>query len=147
MLCDVEGVAQASGASVAAHKARRFDGDRRIVDLCCGIGGDTMALADAGEDVTGVDRCLTRTRMAGHNAGARMECADVAGYGVDGALVHIDPGRRSSGRRLWRYQDLQPGADVIEPLLSAADGAALKLGPGVDWDEVPDRPQRECEVI
>lgn len=147
MLCDVEGVAQSSGAPIAAHKAERFAGTSRVLDLCCGIGGDTMALADVAQEVSGVDTSPVRARMTEHNSGVSVEVADIAGHPVEGALIHVDPGRRSGGRRLWRYADLQPGPDVIEPLLVAAAGAALKLGPGIDWDEVPDHSDRECEVI
>lgn len=147
MLCDLEGVAQSSGSKVAEHKAERFRDRSRIVDLCCGIGGDTMALAKVGQDVSGVDLSPVRAQMAKHNAGVPIETCDVASQSMKNAWIHIDPGRRSGGRRLWRYEDVQPGPDVVEPLLSAAAGAALKLGPGVDWSEIPDNANRECEVI
>ncbi len=154
LLADVEGVAQASGAAVAAHKAVRFRGAQRMLDLCCGIGGDTMALAavgiSTGADLVGIDAAPARVVMAAHNAAVEIQEAEVTAAlstSVAGAYLHIDPSRRQGGRRLWSYRELQPGPEVVEPLLAAAAGAALKLGPGVDWTEIPERQARECEVI
>ncbi|NBC11043.1 MAG: class I SAM-dependent methyltransferase, partial [Planctomycetes bacterium] len=47
IMADTAGVEQATGSDVARHKAGRFAelAPRRLVDLCCGIGGDAMALA------------------------------------------------------------------------------------------------------
>ncbi|NCC33013.1 MAG: SAM-dependent methyltransferase, partial [Chloroflexia bacterium] len=40
-----EALEQASAASVAAHRATRLGRYRQVADLCCGIGGDALALA------------------------------------------------------------------------------------------------------
>ncbi|MGB6164688.1 MAG: hypothetical protein WBF75_19385, partial [Pseudonocardiaceae bacterium] len=37
-------VEQASSEVIAEHRARRFAGAVRVADLCCGIGGDLLAL-------------------------------------------------------------------------------------------------------
>uniref|UniRef100_UPI0006256D00 class I SAM-dependent methyltransferase n=1 Tax=Streptomyces odonnellii TaxID=1417980 RepID=UPI0006256D00 len=52
------GIEQATRSTVAAHRAARFRAlapERRITDLCCGIGGDAVELARAGFAVTAVD--------------------------------------------------------------------------------------------
>src|SRR5580658_9092086 len=49
------GLEQASSEPVASHRARRYDGAGRVADLCCGIGGDLVALA-ASHQVLAVDR-------------------------------------------------------------------------------------------
>jgi hypothetical protein len=63
MWFDRTGFEQATAEAVARHKADRFSG--AIVDLCCGIGGDTLALAARGT-VTAVDTnplaCLRQCR-------------------------------------------------------------------------------------
>ena len=42
------GLEQATAEPVARHKAARFAGRAAtVVDLCCGIGGDTLALAES----------------------------------------------------------------------------------------------------
>ncbi|MGB6164957.1 MAG: hypothetical protein WCF33_09820, partial [Pseudonocardiaceae bacterium] len=38
------GLEQASSEVIAEHRARRFAGAVRVADLCCGIGGDLLAL-------------------------------------------------------------------------------------------------------
>ena len=73
IIADAAGIEQASGAAVASYKAKRSASRRhrpwRIADLCCGIGGDAMALADQGLDVIAVDRDPLRAWMASHNGG------------------------------------------------------------------------------
>ena len=137
IVADPAGVEMATGATVGAHKARRLAaaGDR-IVDLCCGIGGDAMALADAELEVEGVDASDVRAWMCGLNAGCRTRVADVRDIHVEG-LYHLDPSRRTaSGRRIRRYEDLEPGPETISRIAAAHDGA-VKLGPGVDLDALP----------
>jgi hypothetical protein len=182
LIADRSGLEQASGSDAAAHKALRFGeamaaagvgSAGRILDLCCGIGGDAMALAGiAGPGgLVGIERSPLRAWMAGENlasvreaiasgagagpgegpGAARVEVGDIAGCDVRGALVHVDPDRRvSSGgdrRRLWRYAECRPGPEILEPILAAARGAALKLGPGIDFTELPERASREVEIL
>ena len=148
LMCDVSGVEQASGDLVAQHKAARFQGVGAVLDLCCGIGGDTMALAESCSDVRAVDIDPVRAWMAGVNGGVEARVQDVADLDCRGTHVHVDPARRQAdGRRLWRYADLEPGPKVFEPILSAASGAAIKLGPGVDSAELPEMDTRELEFI
>ncbi|MBA0054139.1 methyltransferase domain-containing protein [Streptomyces sp. AJS327] len=68
-----DGLEQATRASVATHRAGRFAeefGVRRVVDLCCGIGGDAVALARAGIAVLAVDRSPLTCAVARANAEA-----------------------------------------------------------------------------
>lgn len=142
IIADPEGVEMATSALAGAHKARRLGehGDA-ITDLCCGIGGDAMALVDAGLTVHAVDWSGVRAWMCAQNAGCETSARDVAEVRIDG-LFHLDPARRSGGRRTWRYDELQPGPEVIARL--ARGSGAIKLGPGVDLDELPDG---EIEMI
>ncbi len=75
------GLEQASSEPLARHRARRYDGARQVADLCCGIGGDLLALA-AGRPVLAVDRDPLHLRMARVNAGAyRRGCRRHHGAG------------------------------------------------------------------
>ncbi len=147
MVADVQGVEQASGSTVACYKAQRMRDalgeGAAVADLCCGIGGDTLALCDVGLAVTAVDREPVRAWMARQNSGQRAEavCMDVADWGHGwpaGAhsAIHIDPTRRDegTGRRAWRLDALRPRPDVLTRLITPAGelGAAVKLSPGVD---------------
>ena len=140
LLADPEGVEVASSLATARHKAARWaqlGQANRVVDLCCGIGGDAIALTEAGLDVLGIDRDPVRAWMASRNADCETAVADAADVDVSGGLVHLDPARRSSAGRAWRLADYQPGPTVIGRCVTAARAAAVKLGPGVDVDALP----------
>lgn len=147
LIADVQGVEQASGQAVARYKSGRICSTlgtgARIVDLCCGIGGDTVSLCEAGLMVTAVDREPTRAWMARHNSALRadavcMDAGDWCGTSIatGGCAIHLDPARRNegTGRRAWKLDDLQPAPAVIAGLIAHAGeaGAAVKLSPGVD---------------
>ena len=104
-----------------------------------------MALASV-TTVEAIDAAPERVLMACHNAGVDGRVADVAELEPSADYVHFDPARRASGRRLWQYEDYVPGPDVIEPWLVRSRGAAVKLGPGLDWEQLPARGQ-EFEVL
>lgn len=131
LLADRHGLEQATSTLVAAWKARRF-GDRPVLDLCCGIGGDAMALAARGPCV-GVDRDPVRALMTARNAGIETRVEAVESTTLDAPLVHLDPARRdeAAGRRSWRLEDLVPGMEEMARIVSEVDGAAIKLGPGL----------------
>ena len=152
LVCDVTGVEQASGSRIARHKAARFAAAGKVVDLCCGIGGDTMALADVCSATRAVDRDPVRAWMASYNAGVESKTEDIAAGDYGDAWIHIDPDRRTGsrstgGRRVWRYADYEPSPDVFEPLLDAAPAAAIKLAPGIVPYHLPRLDARELEFI
>jgi len=134
LAADPVGVEQATSIDIARHKAQRFvrHGAGLVADLCCGIGGDAMGLAEAGIGVVAVDRDPPRAWMARHNARCEAVVADVARVKIDGRWFHIDPDRRADGRRRWRYEAMQPGPAVVERLARAARGGAAKLSPAID---------------
>ncbi len=65
-----EGLEMASAEAVARHTARRFSGLPRVFDLCCGIGGDALALAPLVGELIAVDRDPLALAMAQANAQA-----------------------------------------------------------------------------
>src|SRR5579864_2888223 len=76
MLFTRAGYEQSSSETIARHRAARFGGARRVADLCCGIGGDLIALAaprpaaaESPATVLAVDRDEIHARLALHNAG------------------------------------------------------------------------------
>jgi SAM-dependent methyltransferase len=68
-----DGLEQASAERVARHRAVRYAGHARVADLCCGIGGDLVALAARGG-----------AGAAGEGVGAARGGADTAGGGAAG---------------------------------------------------------------
>jgi len=160
LLADPSGVEQASSMAVAHYKAQRFKkaGILCVADLCCGIGGDAMALTRLGLEVLAVDRDPLRAWMTAQNAGCESRVADVQDLLTDQApwltpasgpwALHLDPARRNdAGRRLKLADYLPPPATVCRLLESHPD-ATVKLSPAVDLDELATAlPPGELEFI
>ncbi len=133
---------QATDEWVAAYKASRFPADAPVADLCCGIGGDLLALARRGP-VTGVDRDPAVALLAAANARAVVPQATVALVATDVetfdvgefAAWHIDPDRRPEGRRTTRVELHEPGPAAIDRLRAARAEAAVKLAPAATLPE------------
>jgi hypothetical protein len=152
------GVEQATRTSVASYRAGRFAalGVRRVADLCCGIGGDAIALARAGVEVLAVDRDPLTCAVARANAEAlglanliEVRCADVTETDT-GAYdaVFADPARRGAPGRTKGVRIFDP--EAYSPPLSWAVGAArkapyaaLKIAPGVPHAAVPQEAEAE----
>ncbi len=167
LVCDRQAVEQASGERVALWKARRFARaiariertaeEIRVWDLCSGMGGDAMALAELARGterpaprvrVIAVDRSPVRAWMAATNARCDARIADVRDLlhdgALDGAFVHCDPARRDEARGARTLTPIhEPSLEVCIAVARRATGAALKLGPGLDPALLPDDAELE----
>ena len=142
-----DGVEQATRASVAAYRAGRFAalGVRRLADLCCGVGGDAIALARAGIEVLAVDRDPLTCAVARANAEAlgladriEVRCADVTEVGLDGFdAVFADPARRGGRGRIFDPEAYSPPLSWAVGAALQASYAALKVAPGIPHEAVP----------
>jgi hypothetical protein len=134
------GLQQASDEKVSGYKAGRFPADEPLADLCCGIGGDLLALARRGA-VVGVERdpvsaLLAKANLAANRLSGSVAIEDAAEVNVAAcAAWHIDPDRRPSGRRTTRVELHEPGLDVLERLLSENEQAAIKLAPAATFPD------------
>jgi hypothetical protein len=154
MLFTRPGLEQSSAEVVARHRARRFSGCHHIADLCCGIGGDLLALGALAEHVTAVDIDPTHLAMAHHNSkvygvGANVStiCADVRHISLDGVdATFADPARRTAAGR-FRPGDMEPDLTWCLALAGGASRSAqrvaIKLPPGVDVHAIPQSWQLE----
>lgn len=137
-----EALEQASSEPVAAWRARRLAPYRRVADLCCGIGGDALALAaDPGVALVALDRDPLRLMMARANLAVYGRSAVWVQADVSGSLplrripaAFFDPARREAGRRVFSVRDYTPALDVLTGW--PFDTLAVKLSPGVDLDEL-----------
>lgn len=158
------GLEQATDSVVAAYKAMRFPITQPVADLCCGVGGDLLALAARGPTL-GVERDPVTAVLAQANGQAiglftepPAEMATPITSTVCSADVtelepivrsfrheswHIDPDRRPVGKRTTRVELHEPGVPVIERLLASWGNAAIKLAPAAG---VPERWVREAEL-
>lgn len=145
------GLEQASAELVARHRARRYPDAAQVADLCCGIGGDLIALA-ASHSVLAVDQDRLHLRMARANAEAygaasrvTTVLADVRDADLTGVrAVFIDPARRTDRGRL-RAGDSQPPLDWCVRLADRVRRVAIKAAPGLPHEAVP--PGWELEFV
>ncbi|MEX1658926.1 class I SAM-dependent methyltransferase [Streptomyces pseudovenezuelae] len=149
------GVEQSTRASVAAYRAGRLKslGVTSVADLCCGIGGDAIALARAGIRVLAVDRDPLTAAAARANADALglaglidVREADVTE--VDTAsydAVFVDPARRGGRGRIFDPEAYSPPLSWAVRAALRAPHAALKVAPGIPHEAVP--AQAEAEWI
>jgi hypothetical protein len=174
MLFTRAGLEQASSELTARHAAVRFTGCGVIADLCCGIGGNLIALAvaqrenpvitessqqepprdfrDHGTLVVGVDADRTSLEFARHNvavctpgAPAAFICADVTRLPLRGVdAVFIDPARRDGQRRLPAGQS-RPALQWCLRLTNTAPRVGIKAAPGLPRELVP--PGWETEFV
>jgi SAM-dependent methyltransferase len=164
MLFTRAGYEQSSSETIARYRASRLRNATRVADLCCGIGGDLIALA-AASDVLAVDRDETHARLALHNAAVYgraghvtavvADVRDVRLAGTD--AVFIDPARRSgpgtasagtvsagTGRR-FRVGTSEPPLDWCVALTSQVEAVCIKAAPGIPEELIP--PAWEAEFI
>jgi SAM-dependent methyltransferase len=137
-----QGLEQATPETVARHKARRFaqaSGTDPVWDLCCGVGGDALALAEV-RSVVAVDADpaqLLRTQLnaAAYGVAARLETleADVTTLDLAGRLVHVDPDRRRRGERTLRLERVSPPLAWLQELTRRARGGAIKVSPASNF--------------
>ncbi len=147
-----QGLEQATRAPVAKHRADRLaaaiGASAPVVDLCCGIGGDLLALARAGLRLTGVEQdpltaAVARANVAALGLNATVELADATTYDRDGAAAVVcDPARRSSRGRVFDIDAYAPPWSFVEELLGGGI-ACVKVAPGIPHSRVPDGVEAE----
>lgn len=132
------GLEQSTSEIVGRHKARRFEGT--VWDVCCGIGGDSLALAERCE-VRSVDldpaMCLrTQWNADVYDVGDRVraEVGDAAQASAPESWLHIDPDRRpGGGSRRLRVEDAAPNLETLRLLMERFRGGAIKLSPASNF--------------
>ncbi|MER5637133.1 SAM-dependent methyltransferase [Kitasatospora sp. NPDC002227] len=147
------GVEQATRRSVAEWRARRFGalGVKRLADLCCGIGGDAIALARAGVAVLAVDRDPLTCAVAEANAAAlglseliEVREADVTEVDVTGYdAVFTDPARRTGRGRVFDPEAYSPPLSWALAAARRTPYGALKVAPGIPHEAVPQEAEAE----
>ena len=145
------GLEQATRPEVADHHASRFllAGVRKVIDLGCGIGSDSMAFARAGLEVLAVDvdpetAAVAQANLAGV---ADVICADaneVAEQLITARVgVFCDPARRNDHGRVWRVEDFEPRWPTVMQLFDGGQTAGVKLGPALPHSLIPEAVEAE----
>ncbi len=143
---------QATDEQLAGYKAGRFPENQSVADLCCGIGGDLLALAHRCQ-ATAVDRDDVAALLAETNCEALgrpidstqikdAAAADLADY----VAWHMDPDRRPHRRRTTDLKLYEPDLEAMRQMLQANPSGAIKMAPAT---RVPDdwREQAELEWL
>ena len=134
---------QASDPHIRQYRAALInDLSQPVYDMGCATGSDSIALARAGLDVTGLDIDPVRIAIARHNAQvhkstAKFEVADIRDIQVtEQSTVFFDPARRdANGKRLYDVEQYQPPLSLIKQWRSAGQ-IIVKLSPGVDLSQL-----------
>ncbi len=144
-----DGLEQATRLVVARHRAARLRAfeARTIIDLGCGVGGDLIALAEAGITAAGVDLdpvrvAVAEANLAGLGLGGAVQVADATT--IDHSpfdVAFADPARRGPRGRTFRVDAWSPPWDFVTGLL--ARDACVKTAPGLPHALVPDGVEAE----
>lgn len=144
-----ETLAQATSPGIAAYHARGLSPLGTVAELGCGVGIDSIALAEAGADVLAIERDPARLVFARANAEARGVAARIRFVQGDVTTVdwwadaaYWDPARRESGpdgRRVSLHADrYEPPLSFLQTIRERAPrGGCIKLSPALP-DEVLD---------
>ncbi|WP_020472483.1 class I SAM-dependent methyltransferase [Zavarzinella formosa] len=138
-----EGLEQSSGEAISRHRAKRFGNGELVADLCCGLGGDLIGLAES-HQVIGVDLDELRLAMARENLRAyeRLHAAELIRHDVaefrDPNIrgVFFDPDRRADGERHVSLAKYQPPIARVLQGFSTGFSVGIKIAPGVPHSEI-----------
>ena len=156
-----DGLEMASAEPVARYTAQRFAGLPYVMDLCCGIGGDALALASAARKVTAVDRDPLALEMARSNARIaalhdRLDFvqAEVTEFIQKAPLllgrpsaIFVDPSRRETAAAAKRPEHYSPPLSWCLILTSIAPRVGIKVSPALDYDAALAGIEAEVEII
>ncbi|VTR97844.1 class I SAM-dependent methyltransferase [Tuwongella immobilis] len=147
MLFQREALEQATSEPIARYRAGRFAGMQLVAEVGCGIGGDSLALAQVAP-LWAIDRDPVRLAMAEYNVQVnepkfpvRFDSQELKSHdwrGVDG--IFVDPARRVQGQRILRVEDAEPPLSQIRQWQMQVPAVAVKLAPGtarLDWEHQP----------
>jgi hypothetical protein len=142
-----EGLEQATSNRIAAHRADRFACTGRVIDLCSGIGGDLMALANVSgiHHLAAVDLDPVHLLLAGANAATiapdcepEMILDDVREVDLSASEgVFIDPARRSTSGRFGGTGS-EPPLEWALRLTDRVPAVGIKTAPGIPHELVPE---------
>ena len=144
MLFTEDGLQQATRLTVAARHAQRFRAAdcERVLDLGCGLGVDSLALAGLGIAVDAIEKDPVTAELAAYNLlpfeGARVlvgDSLDAPVEAYDGAFA--DPARRAARGRVFDPSAYSPPLDTLLALRERQPALGVKIAPGISYEHLP----------
>ncbi|MEM7782765.1 MAG: hypothetical protein AAF623_05375 [Planctomycetota bacterium] len=131
-----KGLEQASSWRIAEYKADRYAAFNRVADICCGIGGDLIALANQNSHgcTFGVDSDPLTCLFAEKNLVANDVNATILEEAVESLVdpnweaIHVDPDRRVGGRTVVGNR-FSPTLDAIHSKFGIDRAIGIKVAP------------------
>lgn len=140
-----EALQQASSLPLSNYHAQQFKEFRQVADLGCGIGADSLALAEVVPKVTAVELDPIRSALTENNTyacGKKKNIKVVEGdwtvMSFSAEAAFIDPARRVDGKRVFSLHAMQPPLAKIIELQVNIPNLLVKVAPGVSHAEVPE---------
>ncbi len=156
-----EGLAQASSKYVAEYRTWKMRSAlskiERSLDVCCGIGGDTIAMATRWK-VVAVEKDKATLEMARHNVtvydledkvdfiqGDCVKLLDDKEFienVKDVDCIFFDPSRRSGEERTVKTEEYEPPLSFVEKLRTISPSICVKISPGTDLARI----ELDCDI-
>lgn len=134
---------QATSEPIARHKGCRFAGLETVTDLCCGAGGDALAIAEHAARVIGLDISPTSLLCLRANAeetglpGRIWQVAtDITNWTPTADACHIDPPRRDTQGRRFKTSQSADWVELVEQMAHEYKHLSAKLSPAIDPAQV-----------
>lgn len=147
-----EALEQSTSEVIARYRADRYAEFPEVADLCCGIGGDAIALANQSR-IVAIDVDPVRLAMAWENfrvygVADRAEILErdlMTGNPPEASALFCDPSRRVEGHRSVSMSAYRPTMERIRSW-ALTTPLGVKVAPGVPIEELTDR-DAEAEFI
>ncbi|WP_460999240.1 class I SAM-dependent methyltransferase [Streptomonospora sediminis] len=155
MFFTAPGLEQATRLPVTGYRAGRLAAalgpGARTADLGCGIGADTIGMAEAGLAVEGIEADPLTAAVAAANiaalelgARARVRAGDAAAAEPGGFdAVFCDPARRGSRGRVFDPDAYSPPWGTVMELAGRAPASCVKAAPGIPHERIPEDAEAE----
>ncbi len=143
MVFTAKGLEQSSSEVMGKYHVRRAGKAAVIADLCCGIGGDLMYLAENRKQVYAVDLDADTLLCARYNCRKwtnikyYQQAAETFQQKVH--LIYADPDRRPQGNRKISPEEMQPTLRQLVELYfhkELCGGMLIKLAPVLNYRKV-----------
>lgn len=146
-LCIIPPTSLEQASSIYTTQTKAYAG-KSLLDLTCGLGGDTSHFATKFDHVTSIERDPLLAKIAQHNFNAlnrtniEVVNSDAQTFltTYDGApldVIYCDPARRDETRRTFLLEDCSPDIlSLLDDIRRHTSTLVVKLSPLFDVDEV-----------